>query len=608
MPATPWNDIPERRPQPIPCPPPSRTRYAEQIVELFLHAWQSGRYTHDLDWLPRNRRNAEAIASDARGERLAVAHTRIFALESPGLDGNALAPLAKDLEADPRLDLAHTCFNLRFHPNFLGKALSRHRDLVRQALLDWAAGTLPALGRPPQLHHFAIPVSLPFGKAGRIRLEVEVSQRPAGRPAIQVGAYLPDDPQRLPPVLHKALRNTLSRLTAAPADRRVLLIEIRAADSDRKIIHTLRALAGRLPMLARVEALVFAHTSAFQPDRCVVFRAWQLAGEEPLEIVQPVVTGPPAVTASGPLTSLTEQAKEYAAAAKAENTLRAYAADWADFRNWCEGHRLAALPAVPETVALYLTDRTATLKTSSLARRLTTINRAHEAAGHRSPATMQNAVVSEVWKGIRRKKGIAEEGKKPLLTLDLKRLLGQLPDDLQGARDRALLLAGFAGGFRRSELAGLRMEDLKETPEGMVAMLRKSKTDQEGQGRPVALPYGSDPLTCPVRALKRWLEMAGIGSGPLFRGIDQFGLVSDRALCPDSVAWIVKRATGRAGLNAREYAGHSLRAGLATQAAMNGAGELAIMKQTGHRSLATVRKYIRDGALFRDNAATKLGL
>jgi len=255
-----------------------------------------------------------------------------------------------------------------------------------------------------------------------------------------------------------------------------------------------------------------------------------------------------------------------------------------------------------------LTDRAATLKTSSLARRLTTISRAHEAAGHSSPASMRNAVVSEVWKGIRRTKGTAEEGKKPLLTADLKCMITALPADLQGVRDRALLLVGFAGGFRRSELARLRLEDLQETPEGLVALLRKSKTDQEGQGRPVALPYGSDPLTCPVRAVKNWIEWAGIATGPLFRGIDQLGLVSPEALCPDSVAWIVKRAARRADLKAVEYSGHSLRAGLATQAAMNGASELAIMKQTGHRSLATVRRYIRDGALFRDNAATKLGL
>ena len=310
----------------------------------------------------------------------------------------------------------------------------------------------------------------------------------------------------------------------------------------------------------------------------------------------------------GGLTSLGQQAREFAAAAKASNTLRAYRADWTDFCQWCEAHQVASLPALPQTVALYLTDRAATLKTSSLARRLTTINRAHQAVGQPSPATMQNAIVSEVWKGIKRKKGTAQHGKRPFLTPDLRRMIAELPRDLRGARDRALLLAGFAGGFRRSELAALLVEDLETTPDGLIVRLGRSKTDQEGQGRPVALPYGSDPETCPVRALRSWLDKAGITAGPVFRAIDRRGLASGKALHADSVAYLVKRAAGRAGFEAGQYAGHSLRAGLATQAAMNGASELAIMKQTGHRSLTTVRKYIREGSLFRDNAATKLGL
>ncbi len=322
----------------------------------------------------------------------------------------------------------------------------------------------------------------------------------------------------------------------------------------------------------------------------------------------PPATALQTVPDKGSLASLGRQAKEFAAAAKAGNTLRAYQADWNDFCDWCEAHQFAALPAAPEAVALYLTDRAATLKTSSLARRLTTINRAHQAAGQPSPATMQNAIVSEVWKGIKRKKGTAQRGKKPLLTPDLRRIIAGLPEDLQGVRDRALLLAGFAGGFRRSELAGLRVADLETTPDGLIVRLGRSKTDQEGQGRPVALPYGSDPSTCPVRALQAWLQRAGITDGQLFRAVDKDGLVSKHALHADSVAYLVKRAAGRAGLETAEYAGHSLRAGLATQAAMNGASELAIMKQTGHRSLATVRKYIREGSLFRDNAAAKLGL
>src|ERR1700683_2630416 len=201
------------------------------------------------------------------------------------------------------------------------------------------------------------------------------------------------------------------------------------------------------------------------------------------------------------LVSLSQQAREYAAAAKASNTIRAYQADWRHFREWCAAHQLASMPAAPETVALYLTDRAATLKTSSLARRLTTINRAHQAAGQPSPATMQKAVVSEVWKGIKRKKGTAQRGKKPFLTPDLRRIIAALPQNLPGVRDRALLLAGFAGGFRRSELAALRVADLETTPDGLIVRLDRSKTDQEAQGRAVALPYGSDPRTCPGRAV-----------------------------------------------------------------------------------------------------------
>jgi len=308
------------------------------------------------------------------------------------------------------------------------------------------------------------------------------------------------------------------------------------------------------------------------------------------------------------LASAGQKAREFAAFSKAPNTLRAYQADWNDFRDWCAAHLCSPLPAAPETVALYIADRAATLKTSSLARRLTTINRAHQAAGHTSPATMQNAVVSEVWKGIQRRKGTAAHGKKPLLTPDLRQIFAELPEGLGGLRDRALLLTGFAGGFRRSELAALRVEDLESTPEGVIIRLPRSKTDQEGKGRPVALPYGSDPATCPVRTLRAWLDQAGIATGHVFRAIDRRGRVSAQALHSDSIGYLVKRAAARAGLETADYAGHSLRAGLATQAAMNGATELAIMKQTGHRSLSTVRRYLREGTLFRDNAATKLGL
>ena len=298
----------------------------------------------------------------------------------------------------------------------------------------------------------------------------------------------------------------------------------------------------------------------------------------------------------------------FLAAAKAESTRRAYRADWNHFEAWSRQHSLAALPATPETVALYITDLAASHKPSTLRRRLTVISRAHQAAGRPSPASMQQALVSETLKGIRRTLGTAQAGKRPLYTEQVRAMIRALPENLQGLRDRALLLIGFAGGFRRSELAGLAVEDIAVEKDGLVITLHRSKTDQEGQGRKVALPYGSNPETCPVRCYRDWLQAAGLEQGAVFREIDRHGRLEAKTLHKDSVGLIVKRAAARIGLDVAEYAGHSLRAGLATQAYLNGANELAIMQQTGHRSLATVRKYIREGSLFRDNPAGKLGL
>ena len=302
------------------------------------------------------------------------------------------------------------------------------------------------------------------------------------------------------------------------------------------------------------------------------------------------------------------QAREFIAAAKASNTRRAYRADWNHFTAWCGGYGLAPLPACPETVALYLAALAATHKPASLRRRLTVITKAHEAAGYVSPANMRQAVVSETLKGIRRTVGTAQTGKQPLLTAQVRAAIEALPATLQGRRDRALLLVGFAGGFRRSELAAVTVEEVTFCEEGLVILVRRSKTDQEGEGRRVALPRGSQPLTCPVGALREWLQASGIVTGPVFRGINRHGRIEARALHKDSVGLIVKRAVGRIGLDPAQYAGHSLRAGLATQSYLNGSTELAIMRQTGHRSLATVRRYIRDNSLFGGNAAGKLGL
>lgn len=303
---------------------------------------------------------------------------------------------------------------------------------------------------------------------------------------------------------------------------------------------------------------------------------------------------------------LREQAREYVGAAKAPNTRRAYRQDWQHFAAWCEGLGAAAMPAAPETVAAYLTAHADQLAVSTLQRRLASLAVAHQTAGHEDPT--KGAVAKLVWQGIRRAKGTAAKGKAPIMTADLRRMVDVLPEGLLGARDRALLLVGFAGGFRRSELVGLDRADVEFTLEGLVISLRRSKTDQEGEGRKVGIPYGSRPETCPVRALAAWVEAAGITEGPIFRPINRHGQVQPGRLSGHAVALAIKRHAEAAGLDAAKYAGHSLRAGLATSAAAAGASERAIMAQTGHKSTAMVRRYIRDGSLFRENAAAVVGL
>jgi integrase len=179
---------------------------------------------------------------------------------------------------------------------------------------------------------------------------------------------------------------------------------------------------------------------------------------------------------------------------------------------------------------------------------------------------------------------------------------------LIGLRDRALVLLGFAGAFRRSELVGLDIEDCSFGSDGLTVALRRSKTDQDGMGRKVGIPYGAVPDTCPVRVLQAWIAQAGLGAGPLFRAITRHGGVRERRMAGLAVARIVKKLALRAGLDPAKYAGHSLRAGHATSAAIAGASERSIMNQTGHRSVQMVRRYIRDGSLFRENSAGKLGL
>jgi integrase len=255
---------------------------------------------------------------------------------------------------------------------------------------------------------------------------------------------------------------------------------------------------------------------------------------------------------------------------------------------------------------LYLMDLAGVAKTSTISRRLAAIAEAHRTAGCPSPT--DDPTVKAVWAGIRRVHGTAADGAAPLTIGLLRRIVDALPDDLAGERDRALLVVGFAGALRRSELVALDVADVEERHEGLVVGIRRSKTDQEGAGRHVGLPYGSNPATCPVRSLRTWLEAAEISSGPVLRPVTRHGKVGPGRLSAASANRIVQRAVLRAGLDSRPYSAHSLRAGLATSAAEAGVSERAIMAQTGHRSVTVARGYIRSGSLFRDNAAAQVGL
>ncbi len=312
------------------------------------------------------------------------------------------------------------------------------------------------------------------------------------------------------------------------------------------------------------------------------------------------------VESGSALGAVSETARDYISQAKAENTVRAYRADWNDFFTWCSAHGLPAMPADPRTVTLYLSHLAATHKASTLTRRISAVSQAHQLAGLKSPT--HAAAVRALMAGIRRAKGTAPAAKAAALTQDIRAMVAALPAGLLGARDRALLLVGFAGAFRRSELVGLNVDDAQFTADGLVVTLRRSKTDQEGEGRKVGIPYGSNPETCPVRALRAWIDGSGITAGPLFRSVNRHGQIQAPRLSDKAVALVVKRYASAAGLNATNYAGHSLRAGLATSAAIAGASERSIMNQTGHRSTTMVRRYIRDGSLFRENAAARVGL
>jgi integrase len=297
--------------------------------------------------------------------------------------------------------------------------------------------------------------------------------------------------------------------------------------------------------------------------------------------------------------SALQSAWAYALEARSPRTLKRYRDAWAIFTAWCDDQGLRPLPAKPETVAAFMASRAdAGRRVLTIELELTAIGEAHKAAGHPSPRTHPAVVATR--KGIRRRLGMARACKDALTPGDLRAMLGALPDRLIGVRDRAMLLLGFAGAFRRSELVGLDVRDLAFCPEGLRATLRRSKTDQEGSGRTVGIPLSPDPAMCPVAATRAWLKAAGIIGGPIFRQVHHAGRVGQARLASRVVGTVVKRAAVAVGLDPRNLAGHSLRAGYATEAARSGKPIFVIQQQTGHKSVAMVSRYVRAVDLFRD--------
>jgi site-specific recombinase XerD len=304
---------------------------------------------------------------------------------------------------------------------------------------------------------------------------------------------------------------------------------------------------------------------------------------------------------------LSAQARRYARDARAQNTKRAYLSDTMQFTRWCVDRRLSPLPATPSTVANYLSWLAVQgRKVATIHRALAAISQAHRMAGLPSPRGDEG--LKEVMKGIRRTIGAAQVKKAPVLVGDLRALLAATGSGTKGTRDRALLSLGFAGAFRRSELVDLDIAELDFTSEGLEVTLRKSKTDQEGAGTKVGIPYGGHPQSCPVRLTRAWLDAAGLTEGPLFRPVSRHGKASSRRLSGKAVASVVQQLASRIGLDPTKLGAHSLRAGLATTAIRAGKQESTVMRQTRHKSVAVFRGYVRHADLFRENAAAGIGL
>lgn len=284
------------------------------------------------------------------------------------------------------------------------------------------------------------------------------------------------------------------------------------------------------------------------------------------------------------------RARAYATASHAKGTLKAYATDAREFAAWCEVQSLSALPAEPDTIAAFLADcADRGLKASTVSRKASAIRFAHRAKGYPSPT--ESAEVEVTLRGIRRHLGTAAKQKAPAIATNIAVMLSRAPNNAQGKRDHALIALGFAGAFRRSELVALDVADLTFTDEGVDVMVRRSKTDQEGEGFVKSIPAGN--AIKPVLLLREWIESAGIESGHVFRCVRRGGAVGAESLTPQSVALIVKRYAEVSGLDPAAFAGHSLRAGFVTSAAEAGADINRIMDQSGHRDPRTVQTYIR---------------
>jgi len=296
---------------------------------------------------------------------------------------------------------------------------------------------------------------------------------------------------------------------------------------------------------------------------------------------------------------------------KANNTVRAYKSDFKDFGLFCAQNSFKSLPSEPKIVSLYLTHlSTKEVKMSTLKRRLVSIGVIHKLKGHyldtKHPLIIENIM------GIKRRKGSIQIGKKPLLINNLKKIINVLDDErieeIKKYRDRSIILIGFSGGFRRNELVSLDYEDLDFVQEGLKINLKRSKTDQFAEGTIKALPYFDNPNYCPVSSIQKWLNISKISSGALFRRFTKGSKLSENRLSDQTVALLIKEYLKKAGIDSKNYSGHSLRSGFATSAAESGAEERSIMAMTGHKSTEMVRRYIKEANLFKNNALNKIKL